>query len=99
MKLTKPEILNIMYEVVDEFNKSRERNEWLVKSENTELIGGISMDSLSFVDFIVVLEEKISEKYDVALTIADDRAMSEKNSPFRTIETLADYLVKLLSQK
>lgn len=99
MKPTKLDILNAMYEVIDEFNKSREQNEWLIKSENTELIGGLSLDSLSFVDFIVALEEKISDRYDIALTIADDRAMSEKNSPFRTIETLAAYLDKLLSEK
>jgi acyl carrier protein len=99
MKITKSDLLKIMYEAVDEFNISRDRNDWLLKSENTELIGAQSLDSLSFVDFIVVVEGRISDKYDMAITIADDRAMSERNSPFRTIESLADYLVKLLSEK
>lgn len=99
MIITRPDLLAVIFDAVDEFNKPRDREEWLRKSEDTELVGSMTLDSLSFVDFIVALEGKIAERFDVSITIADERAMSERNSPFRNIESLVDYLVKLLGQK
>lgn len=51
-----------------------------------------ALDSVGLVTLIIDLEQKIDEEYGVALTLADDRAMSQKNSPFRTVEPLTNYL-------
>jgi acyl carrier protein len=64
--------------------------------ENWRLLGGQSLlDSTGLVSLIVEVEQQINDRYDLAITIADDRAMSEKQSPFRTVGSLADYIVKL----
>ena len=41
----------------------------------------------------------ILDEFEKKITIADERAMSEKNSPFRTITTLSDYIEKLIDNK
>ena len=40
-------------------------------------------------------EQNIQETIGISPTIADEKAMSQKVSPYRTIETLADYIIKL----
>ncbi|HMO57684.1 MAG TPA: hypothetical protein PKA05_09905 [Roseiflexaceae bacterium] len=68
--------------------------------EETYLIGRRAViDSLGMVTLIVDLEQRIDEEHGVALTLADERAMSQKNSPFRTVGTLADYVVGLIVEE
>ena len=99
MEYTKLEIVNALYNAIDEFNKSREEHEHLIKSEMTPLLGGDeSMNSLSLVDFIIIVEEKILEYFDKSIIIADDKAMSERNSPFINIDSLSKYLYKILNE-
>ena len=59
------------------------------------------MIRLSFwlVSFIVVVEQNIDDEFSVSLTLADERAMSQKNSPFRTLGSLIDYIEILLKEK
>lgn len=68
--------------------------------EDTHLIGRRALlDSLGLVTLIVDLEQKIEETFDVALTLANERAMSQKNSPFLTVGSLADYICALLNEQ
>lgn len=68
--------------------------------EETALIGQQSiLDSLGMVTLIVDLEQKIEEEYDLALTLADDRAMSQKHSPFRTVQSLTDYICTRIAEE
>lgn len=68
--------------------------------EATPLIGRRALlDSLGLVTLIVDLEQKIEVTFDVALTLANERAMSQKNSPFLTVGSLADYICALLSEQ
>ncbi|NWG22380.1 MAG: hypothetical protein HXY39_18895 [Chloroflexi bacterium] len=68
--------------------------------ESTYLVGRrAALDSLGLVTLIVELEQKIEEEFDVALTLASERAMSQKNSPFLTVGALADYICTLLDEQ
>ncbi len=68
--------------------------------EGTYLIGRRALlDSLGLVTLIVDLEQKIEETFDVALTLANERAMSQKNSPFLTVGSLADYICELIDEQ
>ena len=44
-------------------------------------------------------EEKIEEEFKVTITLADERAMAQKISPFKTIGTLADYVSLILEEE
>jgi acyl carrier protein len=68
--------------------------------ESTHLLGKQAiLDSLSLVSMIVDVEEKINEKYGTTITIADERALSQEKSPFRTVKTLAQYIQFLVDEK
>jgi acyl carrier protein len=67
--------------------------------ESTDLIGPGSLDSLGLVTLIVDLEQRFKDEYGVSLTLADDRALSQKNSPFRTLQSLTDYICLLIEEK
>ena len=57
------------------------------------------LDSMGLVNLVVALEERIQDEYDVPITIADERAMSQNNSPFRTVGSLAEYIEDLLLEE
>ena len=57
-----------------------------------------NLDSLGLVSFLVNLEQNIEDKYGIPITIADEKAMSLKNSPFRTINTLSEYLNRIINK-
>jgi len=56
------------------------------------------LDSMALVSLITDLEEKIEKEFDVPITLADERAMSEKRSPFRTVASLAEYISRLIER-
>lgn len=65
----------------------------------TILIGkGSILDSLGLVTLIVDLEQKLEDDHGISVTLVNDRAMSQKNSPFRTVQTLTDYIYGLVSE-
>ena len=68
--------------------------------EDTRLIGREGLlDSMGLVTLIVDLEQRLEEECDVVLVLADDRAMSQKNSPFRSAGALTDYICQLLEEQ
>jgi acyl carrier protein len=70
------------------------------KNLDTKLFGSESeLDSLGLVGLIVDIEESINSNYNISISIADEKAMSLKNSPFKNIETLSDYILELTKLK
>ncbi|MCX6271832.1 MAG: hypothetical protein NTU44_11540 [Bacteroidetes bacterium] len=58
-----------------------------------------NLDSLGLVTFIAGVEEKISDKFGVDILIVDEKAMSQVSSPFISVQSLADYVEKLLQNE
>jgi len=68
--------------------------------EGTRLYGPEGLlDSLRLVSLVLDLEQEINDQMDTAITIADSRAMSQQRSPFRSVGSLADYIVRLLADE
>ena len=90
----------IVFSAINELNQQRSKEDRLEKSLETRLFGGNSkLDSLGLVNLIVAVEQNIEDEFDITITLADDRAMSQKHNPFRTVGSLADYIEKLLGEK
>lgn len=88
---TKNEIIDIVFNSIEEINLQNGTN--IPKDINAKLFGKDSdLDSLGLVNLIVNVEEAINDKYDTNLSLADEKAMSQKRSPFHTVETLSDYI-------
>jgi acyl carrier protein len=93
----KENILEVIYKAVDKINETQPHDEKLEKSVDTILFGGGSkLDSLAFINFIVEVEQRISEKFDSVISLANDTAIAQTNSPFRSLGSLADYINSLL---
>lgn len=94
----KETIIQTIYGVVDEVNLQQPDNGQLEKSLDTVLFGqNGKLDSLGLVNFVVAAEQNIEEALGVSVSVSDERAMSQRNSPFRTIGTLVDYISLLLT--
>lgn len=90
-------IENIIIEALKDFEDTLGEDVVLNLNSNTRLYGanGI-LDSLALVSLIADLEDKISQIFDKDIVLADEKAMSQKTSPFRSIESLALYIENLL---
>jgi acyl carrier protein len=57
------------------------------------LLGGESpLDSLALVTFLVSVEEQIEAESSQTIRLVDERAMSRRESPFRTLGSLAEHI-------
>ena len=92
----KEKIVKIILEEVGILNEYLPESQQLELSPQTVLFGEEgSLDSHALVNLIVAVEERIEEDFDTTISLADERALSQTESPFRTISTLADYINSL----
>jgi len=92
-------IVDSIYRAVDELNQQMPSERQLDKSVDTALFGkSTKLDSLALVNLIVATEQNIEEEFGTTVTLADEKAMSQKNSPFKTIGTLTEYIALLLTE-
>lgn len=68
-------------------------------SSETRLFGqeGV-LDSLALVSLVIAVEQRIEEESGTRVELADEKALSQKSSPYRSIGTLADYAFRQLDQ-
>ena len=93
------DVLNLIYAAIDEVNLALPPERQIVKSPETPLFGRSSkLDSLGLVNLIVASEAQIAQATGAAVTLADERAMSQKHSPFRTVGSLSEYAATLLQE-
>jgi len=93
--MTREECINIIVDAYRQFVPPEEPAAPI--GIDTRLFGGDShLDSTALVSLIVEVEQQVNETYAIDIVIADDRAMSQAHSPFRTIGSLADYIETLL---
>jgi acyl carrier protein len=63
-------------------------------SESTILIGDHAVvDSLGLVQIVTDVEEAVSERYGREIDLTDERALSQKQSPFRSVGALVDHVM------
>lgn len=86
------EVIREAVEATNTFHGERKLN----VAPETPLFGrGAALDSLDLVSFLVEVETRLVERFGLESPLSDDRAMSQARSPFRTIGTLAEYILSL----
>src|ERR1700743_3720423 len=67
--------------------------------EDTVIVGpsGV-LDSIGAGSLIVDIEQRLQMDHDIAVTLASEKAMSQKNSPFRTVGVLAAHIIESIEQ-
>ncbi len=92
------DILAAIYRAIDWINGELPPDRQLIKAPETRLLGSESvLDSMQLVSLIVTIEREVEDAFGVALTLADERALSMNASPFRSIQSLADYIGVLIT--
>ncbi len=93
-------IYKSIYKSIDEVNSQMSKDEKLIKSPDTVLYGeSSSIDSIGLINIIVTVEQNIEDDFEKSITLADQKAMSQKQSPFKTVESLAKYIQILIEEK
>ena len=79
-----------------DYNAGEERA--VPDAPSTVLLGpGGAVDSLGLVRLVLAVERQVEDDFGVAVSLTDERAMSQRNSPFRSVGSLSDYLVECLN--
>jgi acyl carrier protein len=62
---------------------------------HTALYGAdCALDSMALVNLIADIEEALAEKFDASIALADEKAMSTRNSPYRNVASLTDAVIE-----
>ena len=95
MKINKKDIITM---IINEVSSIIDLENDEINFDTTIYGNDSRLDSLGLVNLLVIIEQNIEDEFDASLTLADERAMSQKHSPFRTIGSLADYIEILLEE-
>lgn len=69
-------------------------------TRDTVLLGRAAViDSMALVNLVLDVEDAVRSRFGVSLSLADERAMSQTRSPFRTVATLTEYVNLLLGER
>lgn len=94
------QITDSLLRAVDEVNLELPVDKRVPRDRDTVLFGNhAQVDSLTLINLVIVAERNIEKDFGQSITLADERAISEEQSPFHTIGSLADYVAKLLREQ
>ena len=93
MEITREAIIEAVYAAIDTLNETLPEDRKLESSEEVLLYGpGAVLDSIGLVGIIVEVEQMLFENFDLELSLIDEKALSQKKSPFRRVKSLVDYI-------
>lgn len=93
----KDEIFEMVVELLRQIAIEKQNGDLETISLGTRLFGAQgTLDSLDLVNFIVDLEQEINDRFNKDVVLADDRAMSQRHSPFRTVGSMIDHIARLI---
>jgi len=93
-------IKELVLDSVHSIGEMEDKSELLNPTEGLRLFGGHGvMDSIGIVMLITEIEEQMQDELDILITLADDRAMSQKTSPFRSVKSLIKYITTLVNEQ
>jgi len=90
-------ITNVILASISDYGEQTQ-NPGLKNPENNMILygKGSPVDSIGLVSIIVNTEQQIEEQFGVNITLADEKALSQRNSPFRSVQAMAEYISSLM---
>jgi D-alanine--poly(phosphoribitol) ligase subunit 2 len=93
------EVLNLLIRIATDMNLSLPHHIEVEKGADAQLFGaGAPLDSMALVQFVVEVEAEMEDTFGASIVLANERAMSQRRSPFLTLGTLAEYIGTLLNE-
>jgi|SRR5476649_538165 len=97
--LTRDGVLEIIFHALNNLNDEMGPDDKFDVTPTTKLFGAdATLDSLALVSVIVDVEGDVSSALDRSISLTDDRAMSQKISPFDDVQTLLNYIMELVNE-
>ena len=97
MPVSASEVQKSVAAAIAAFNASEHGS--IPASPETVLLGaGGAVDSLGLVRLVMAIERQVEDDFDRAVSLTDEKAMSQRNSPFRSVGALVEYLIALLGE-
>jgi acyl carrier protein len=91
------DVLQLIYAAIDEVSAQSTEGVPVQKTPEAHLLGGDKgVDSLTFINLVVAIEEQIQTNLGRSVVLIDEDSMALQEHPFRTIGTLAGYIEKVL---
>lgn len=95
--MQREELITMMVKLLGNALRLQGSDDMVTVDASAALVGPHAvLTSLGLVSFITDCEAEVAEIYDVELSLVNENALSRRNSPFRTVETLADYALELV---
>ena len=95
--MEKQNVLEIITKSLSDYLESRD--ELIEIREDTALVGRKAvLDSIGLVNLIVDIEGRMLDE-DYEISLLSEKAMSQTNSPFRNISTLADFIINEIDEQ
>ncbi|MEM7071828.1 MAG: hypothetical protein AAF403_08750 [Pseudomonadota bacterium] len=97
----KAQIQVLIYQAMDDIKDmvSEDDHQLLSKEPETVLYGTDAvLDSMAIVALVIAVEEKIYQNFGKTLVLANEKAVSLKHSPFKTVSSLSDYILQLMDE-
>ncbi|EIM3968980.1 hypothetical protein LM828_001937 [Campylobacter jejuni] len=92
-------IQNIIIDLLKNLAEELENNNLIHPNLETKIYGAEgNLDSLALVSLISDLESILSEKFNKEIVLADEKMMSSRNSPFKDVKTLTEFIEKKLQE-
>jgi acyl carrier protein len=96
---TKERVVRAIFSAIDEVNVQLPREQRLEKSIQSGLLDGSGkLDSLGMVNLIVAAEQNIEQEFGTPISLVDEEALSQNDSPFRDVNTLVRHITRILEE-
>jgi len=90
------ELIDLMVSLLGRVLSEQDERADVQATASSSLVGEDAIvTSLSLVSFIADVESTLADSYGIEVTLVSEHALSRRKSPFRTITTLADYVLEL----
>jgi len=81
---------DLLIDAIDEINEELEIKELEKIQDDTPIFE--LLDSMAVLDLVLEIEDRLQQKYSRYIQIADDKTMDAIHTPFKTFETLFNYI-------
>ena len=100
MHIERQTLLELLQTILRELGEDLGKETLLQTDERTPLFGSRSdLDSMNLVNIITEIEERLSDDYDINITLASSSAMSRTRSPFLRVGSCVDYILELIEKQ
>lgn len=98
--MTREEIIQVVVSTFKQVMHDTDKSYEGEVDETTAIMGPDSpFDSVDLVTYIVAIEQVIEDDWNVSIILADDRAMSQAVSPFKSVGSIGNYIELLVNEK